>query len=142
MIREEIAAEVQQLPTDQKSLRKFGLTMAGVFGAFTIIAFYRMSTAFPLVFLLFLGFYGAGITYPQGLKQIYLWWMTFAITLGYFMTRVILSLLFYLMFTAIGLIARMFKSDLLDERYDAEAASYWQRRPPSKDVKRRLEQQY
>ncbi|GAK58276.1 hypothetical protein U27_05249 [Candidatus Vecturithrix granuli] len=142
MIREEIAAEVQKLLLDQGSLRKFGLTMAGVFGAFTIIAFYRMSTAFPLVFLLFLGFYGVGITYPQGLKRIYLWWMTFAITLGYFMTRVILSLLFYVMFTVIGLITRIFKSDMLDERYDSHASSYWQRRQPSKDAKRRLEQQY
>lgn len=142
MIREEIAAEVRKLPIDPKSLRKFGLTMAGVFGALTIIAFYRTSAAFPLVFLLFLGFYGAGITYPQGLKQIYLWWMTFAITLGYFMTRVILSVLFYVMFTTIGLVARMFKADMLDERYDAETTSYWQRRQPSKDVKRRLEQQF
>ncbi len=142
MIREEIAAEVKNLPIDQQSLRTFGLTMGWVFGTFTLIAFYRMSAVFPLVFLLFLGFYGAGVTYPQGLKKIYLWWMTFAITLGYFMTRVILSLLFYLMFTVIGLVARIFKADMLDERYDTQAASYWQRRHPSKDVKRRLEQQF
>jgi predicted membrane protein len=106
--------------------------MGWLFGAFTLIAFYRMSAVFPLVFLLFLGFLWRRSHISARLKKIYLWWMTFAITLGYFMTRVILSLLFYLMFTGIGLVARIFKADMLDERYDTQAASFWQRRHPSK----------
>ncbi len=104
---------------DQQSLRTFGLTMGWVFRYYALIAFYRMSAVFPLVFLLFLGFYGAGVTYPQGLKDLPLVDDTaFAITLGYFMARVILSLLFILfVFTVIGLVARIFKADMLDERY-------------------------
>ena len=116
--------------------------MAVVFGVFTVAALYRMSATFPLVFLLFLGFYFTGITYPRGLKKIYLWWMTLAITLGYFMTRVILTIMFYGVFLVIGGIAKLFNSDMLDERSDARSTSYWQRRQPHPDVKRHLERQF
>lgn len=142
MIREEILSEVQTLPTDTVSLRKFGVTMGVVFGVFSIVTWYRMSATFPLMFFLFLGFYFTGITYPQGLKKIYSWWMTLAVTLGYFMTRVILSILFYGVFLPIGFLARLFRTDMLDEGYDSGARSYWERRQAPNDVKRHLERQF
>jgi hypothetical protein len=65
-----------------------------------------------------------------------------AIVLGFFVTKIILSVLFYVMFTIIGVIARTFHHDMLDEEYDAEATTYWKPYQPPKDAKKHLERQF
>ena len=142
MIWEEITSEVKRLQTDEKSLKKFGLTMAVVFGLFSLLALYKASGAFAVVFLLCIGFGGIGIIRPLLLKKIYIGWMTLAVTMGYFMTRVILSIMFYGVFLIFGLIARIFNRDMLDQQYDAEATTYWTQREKPKDIKQHLEQQF
>jgi len=142
MIREEIVTEVRRLSTKEKDLRKFGLTMAVVFGIFSAIAWYKGSGIFPYVSVVCLGFGAIGIIRPMVLRKVYIGWMTFAITIGFFMTRVILSLMFYGVFTVIGLISRLSKRDMLDQRYDADAETYWKQHEKPKDLKRHLEQQF
>ena len=54
--------------------------------------------------------------------------MSFAIILGWFMTRFILSLLFYLIVTPIGLITRVLGKDFLELKKEASNGSYWNQR--------------
>lgn len=142
MIREEITAEIKRLSPEEKDLKKFGKTMAVVFGIFSLIALYNKSGVFPYVFLLCLGFGFVGITRPLLLKKLYLGWMALALTLGFFMTKVILSLLFYSVFTIIGFIARLFNGDMLDQKYEAYASSYWKKKEKPKDFRQYLERQF
>ncbi len=53
-----------------------------------------------------------------------------AITLpiGFVISHVILAVLFFLVFTPIGLVLRLFGRDLLERKLDSQASSYWQRR--------------
>ena len=62
--------------------------------------------------------------------------------MGWFMTRVILSLLFYLVVTPIGLIARLSGNQFLDVKMDDSQTSYWNYRKTKKDEKEDYEKQF
>ncbi len=142
MILEEIKSEVSRLKTEAKDLRKFGITMAVILGILTGIILYKGSWSFPYLLVLAVGFLLVGLIKPLLLKKVYLGWMAIAITLGFFMTRIILSILFYGMFTITGVIARLFNNDMLDQKYEAKAETYWKKHEKPQDPKQRLEQQF
>jgi hypothetical protein len=55
--------------------------------------------------------------------------MSFAVVMGFVMTRVILTILFYGLFTPASLVSKLLGKDLLDERWDKKAETYWVKRP-------------
>jgi len=65
------------------------------------------------------------------LKWIYVGWMTFSLTLGTIVSTVLLTLLFYLVVTPTGLIARAIGKDFLSQKLDPSATSYWMVRDAS-----------
>ena len=85
-------------------------------------------------------FLGSGITlfaasrfaYPI-MKPIHVGWMKFAFVLGWINTRILLGTFYYLILTPIGLVMRAFGNDLLDEKLEPEAASYWKKRTTTFD---------
>jgi len=62
------------------------------------------------------------------LKTIYKYWMKGAHFIGNVITGIILSILFYFIFTPAGIIARILRKDLLDEKIEPKRDSYWIRR--------------
>ena len=64
--------------------------------------------------------------------------MAFSIILGWIMTRIILSLLFYLLITPIGLITRLFGNDYLRLK-ESNSSSYWKVRDSAKKLNHRFE---
>jgi uncharacterized membrane protein len=142
MILEEIRSELGRLKTAPKDLRKFGITMAVILGILTGITLYTGSWAFPYLLVLAVGFLLVGIIKPTFLKKIYLGWMTIAITIGFFVTRIILSLLFYVVFTIVGIIARLVNKDMLDQEYEANAGTYWKKHEKPQDPRKHLERQF
>ena len=70
----------------------------------------------------------SGLVIPIILKPIFFLWMVFASILGFIMTRVILSLLFFIILTPIGLILRLFGKQLLLFEEDLTKESYWNKR--------------
>jgi len=67
------------------------------------------------------------VAYPV-FKPIHIGWMKLAFVLGWFMTRVILSIFYYLILTPIGLVLRIGGKDLLDTKINRDAKSYWIKR--------------
>ena len=59
------------------------------------------------------------------LKPLHKLWMTLAVLLGWLMTRIILIVLFYLVVTPIGLLARVCGKDFLNRDFDRKVNSYW-----------------
>ena len=51
--------------------------------------------------------------------------MIFGVILGWLMARVILTLLFYVVFTSTGLTLRFFGKQFLELRWDKSKESYW-----------------
>ncbi|NQS99169.1 MAG: sxtJ [candidate division Zixibacteria bacterium] len=62
--------------------------------------------------------------------------------LGWFNTRLLLGLIFFLMFTPLALIFRLLRKDLLDRKFDKKANSYWQYRERKEFDSSTVENQY
>lgn len=117
--------EIKNIKSSKKELRKFGITVGIVLGLLGGFLWWRGKDWYHALFVLsfFLLFFG--IILPIILKPIQKVWMSLALVLGWVMTRVILSLMFYLVFFPIGLLARIFGKDFLEQKLDADAKSYW-----------------
>src|SRR6266404_1098545 len=117
--------DLKKLKTGARDLRKFGLTVGGVFVLLGVLLLLRHRSTYP--FLLGAGavLTAFGIIWPGALKYVYIAWMALAFTLGFVMSNVILTLFFFLVVTPIGLLARLFQKDFLAREWDKKAASYW-----------------
>jgi hypothetical protein len=120
-----IREDIKQLKTDPATLRKFGLVVGGVFLALGLLFLWRHPHrtpyfAWPGGTLMFLG-----AVLPRALRWIYVAWMSLAFVLGFIMAHVILALLFFLVLTPLGLLARLTGKDFLSLKLDRAAKSYW-----------------
>lgn len=61
------------------------------------------------------------------LKTLYSYWMKFAHALGWVNTRIILSIVYFLIFTPLSIIFRLIGKDPMERRFKA-AGSYWTKR--------------
>ena len=67
----------------------------------------------------------AGLVLPGALALPYRPWMAFAHGLGWFNTRLLLTLFYYLVLSPMGLLMRILGKRPLDMKWDPEAESYW-----------------
>lgn len=141
----EIRSELAALETSPKALRKFAWVVGGVFGGLTL--YIRWKTGFFTPGWQLLGgsaalllLIGTGI--PRVLRPLYLGWMGLAFVLGFFMTRVLLTLVFFLVVSPIGLVMRLLGKDLLDKKIDQNASTYWKPRTTYDPSPKRLERYF
>ena len=114
----------------RKELRSFCLVMAIGLGLFALFAWYRHSaTAINVLGSCSALFLLAAFVYPPVTRPLYAVWMMLARILGYINTHILLALVFYAMFTVVGLTMRLFGRDPLDRTLQADRDSYWHRRP-------------
>lgn len=109
----------------KKQLRSFGL-IVGV--GFTLIALW------PIVFrresprMWLLGFAlllaAAALVVPSVLAPLFRVWMFIGEILGWINTRIILTVLYYLLIVPMGFLMRLTGRDPLDRRFDRSASSY------------------
>lgn len=77
------------------------------------------------------GFLAVSLLAPNLLKPMNRLWMQLGHLLGRVTTPIVTGLLFYVVFTPAGLLARLLGKDPLRLSFDPQADSYWQqRRPP------------
>jgi hypothetical protein len=70
-----------------------------------------------------------GLFLPIVIKPLFIAFSYLGFVLGWIMTRLILSLLYYLVFTPIGWILKLTGKRLLDTSFKPEQESYWIKRP-------------
>ena len=136
----EISKEIKSLDTSSKEIRKFGLVIAialGVIGSFVYVKFGNFDVVGWLwgigILFLILGF-----ILPSVLRPIYKIWMLLAFFIGGIVSRVILTVLFYIVLTPTGLVLRLFGKDILDKKFDKRRESYWVK----KDLSGHTKEQY
>ena len=111
---------------DNKGLRKFGL----VTGAIIVVLFglffpWLLGASLPkwpwiLAGLLWL----PALAYPAALQPVYHGWMKIGLVLGWVNTRIILSLLFYVIILPMAIIMRVMGKDPMARKMDPSAHSY------------------
>ena len=134
--------ELKNIKSGKKHLREFGLTVGVVLIVLGGIAMWRGRPA--ALYLMTAGaIFGAlGLTVPVVLKPLQKIWMGLGIVLGFFVSRVVLSILFYGIITPIGLVMKLFGKDVLDQCIDRSRVSYWHERMPDARPKESYENQY
>lgn len=112
------------IKTDTGKLKSFGITMGIVFLAISLVLFFKHRNPVVLA-AISAGFFLTAFVTPELLKPIYIFWMKLALVLSWVNTRLILFLLFYLIFTPIGLIIKLLHKDLLHIKIDKTNKTYW-----------------
>lgn len=131
-----------RLNLDRKSLRKFGITMGIAFLAMTVIILARHRHSMMPTAAISVVFFLSALILPSLLKPVYIIWMRFAFCLSWFNTRLILTVLFYLVFMPISLVLKIFAKDLLDRKIEKEKNSYWHKKEKSEFNRLNYERQF
>ena len=133
--------EIKNIKTDKKDLRGFAYTIGIILIIISAILFYYNNPIFKIFIKISASFILVGFVTPIILKPIYLVWMVFAVILGWIMTRVILSLVFYLIMTPIGLLTRLIGEDFLGLK-KTDSGSYWNLRDSNYETNQDYEKQF
>ena len=120
--------EFRNIKETKKDLRKFGITVGGVLILIAALLFYFDKFSAPYFGVIGAILFLTGIVIPQVLKPLNKIWMGLAIVLGFFMSRLILTILFYLILTPIAFIAKIVGKKFMLLKYDKSAKTYWEKR--------------
>ncbi|MFT5660599.1 MAG: hypothetical protein ACI9TV_001241 [Sulfurimonas sp.] len=106
-------------------LRVFLFMLSGVF---LFLALYSLFNGLPirtwaLVVALFL--FAFAIVKPYYAKNIYIVWMMLGEVIGNFVSKIILIILFFLLFTPIAIFLKIFNKDLLNKKMKPDSTTYW-----------------
>lgn len=124
-----VVSEIKKIESSPKKLREFAFVVGGVLCALGLLLWWRGKGSYPYFLFPGLILVITGTIMPAILKPLQKAWMTLAILMGWVMTRILLSVLFYLTLTPIGLILRLTGKDLLDQKLEPNKKSYWHIRP-------------
>ena len=85
--------------------------------------------------LLAVGLGLAGLIHPPALRSVFVGWMLLAFPIGWTVSQVLLAVLYYGVFTPVGLFFKLRGRDSLCRKRAADRESYWEEKPASKDVR-------
>ena len=111
---------------DKTELRKFGLIFAtGMVLIFGLLIPWLAEKPWPSwPWIIAAGFAGTALVLPQALKPLYFLWMKIGHVLGWINTRIILGVVFFLLFAPVALFLRLLGKDPMRRKLDADTASY------------------
>ena len=118
--------EIKNIKEEKTDLRKFGVSVGIVILLISAALYFLDKDSFiyfGIIGILLLLF---GIILPNLLKPLNKVWMTLAIILGWFMSRVILFILYYVIITPIGFLLKLIGKDFLHLKIDKKSQSYWE----------------
>ena len=134
--------EIKNIKSDKRDLRNFGLVIGAALLIIGGLLFWKEKDTYSYFFVIAGVFAACGLVAPKVLKPLQIVWMTLAVIMGFFMTRLILSVLFYIVFTLIGGIPRLFGRSFLEMKIDKSRESYWEKRKPETRGLERYENQF
>jgi len=110
---------------DRTEWRKFGIGLSIILVILGTIQWITGSSLFLLAYLPAGIVFVSGLLFPVILKPLFILFSYIGFALGWVMTRVILSALFFLVFTPIGLLSRLVGKRYLQMGLGADETTYW-----------------
>ncbi|MFN2542791.1 MAG: SxtJ family membrane protein [Chthoniobacterales bacterium] len=123
--------EFHQLDRSPKALARFGFILGGIAILLGLLLLVRHRSGNLTVLsgqVLGVLLVIMAVVAPRALKYLHAVWIGLSLLIGWVMTRVILTLVFLLVVTPIGLLQRLASRSSVDLRGRTGAASYWQPR--------------
>src|SRR5512147_3051145 len=124
----EIFAEIKRIKESPADLKKFGFTIGIVLLLLAALLVWLGKSSYPVWGIIGLLFILPSLLFPVILRPFNKIWMSLAIILGWIMTRIILSILFYFALTSLRFIAMIFNKRFLNLKIDPSADTYWEKR--------------
>ena len=123
-----INEEYKKLDQSPKALRGFGFLVGSVFLLLGALLIWRHRDAgWPFVSIGSI-LVVAGALFPQALKWVHTCWMILALTMGWVVTRVLLTIVFFLVVTPVGLLQRFLGKSAIEVAFRSDVSSYWKTR--------------
>ena len=114
---------IKKINSDKKQIRNFGIIFSLIFFAISGFLYWKQSNDYHIFIIIAISFFLSGLFASKILKPIYILWMLFGEILGWFMTRVIVSFVFFFILFPIGLFARLFGKKFL--LFKSNNNTYW-----------------
>ena len=138
----DIVLQIKNISTGKSDIQKFGYTIATILLIIGGLIFFKGKESYQYLMIISSVFFCFGLIIPIILKPLYIIWMMFAVILGWFMTRLILIILFYFILTPIGLIGKLFGQNFLGNNFNSSAKSYWNLRDSKSEIDQDYEKQF
>ncbi len=112
---------------NKKQLRSFGLIWAFIFLLFATLPFLKGDELKLMPLYISIAFVAISLLFPKFYEKIYFYqtWIKFGEIIGKINSKIIIFLLFYIIFLPIGILLKIFRKDLLKKRIDKSAKSYF-----------------
>jgi hypothetical protein len=81
-----------------------------------------------------------GLAWPAAIRPLFVGWIVAAYPIGWTVSHVLLSAIFFLVLTPIGLILRATGTDPMHRSFDPDARTYWSKREPVREAARYFRQ--
>ena len=124
------------------SSRSFGLLLAVIFFALAGLSYWAHGHLYPYWAAAGAVFLVIAIVVPRVLAPLKRLWIRLGYVLHVIVGPVVLGLSYVIAIVPVGLLTRMFGKDLLAERWDRSAQSYWQKRPAGGPAPESLRDQF
>ena len=133
--------DIKSIRSEVKDLRNFGIMIGTILFLVSTLLFLKGQDKYQIFAYAAGGFFAAGFITPILFWPFYMIWMIFATILGWFMTRVILSLLYYVLMTPIGMLSKFLGNDFLELKNN-DNESYWNKRNKKSELNQDYEKQF
>ena len=134
--------DLKAIKSTKKELREFGLTVGVILVILGLVGLWRDKGIYPYFLGIGISLIILGVSFYKALMPFQKFWMGLAVILGFFVSRIILFILFYFVLVPIGLIMRLLGKDILDQKIDKNKKSYWHKRKDYPKDKHSYENQY
>jgi len=135
-------SDILKSKPDKKELRKFAITIFAALGIIGGILLWQEKDIGYILWTVGILILLPGLFWAKILGPIYKVWMSFALLLGFVMNHFILALMYYLVFTPIGLIRRMISKDPLHISLNRAKETYWIKRADEEFSKEKYEKMF
>ena len=134
--------DIWNIKSGKKDLRNFAIVIGAALAIIGTILLLKKNSAFLYLYIaagiiLLLGFF-----IPFVLKPLQKAWMILAVIMGWFVSRIILVILFFVILSSISLIARLFRKQFLNTSMKEVKDSYWHIREKKKFIESDYERQF
>lgn len=128
--------------SNRKEIKKFAITMGIILALIAGFLFFKKSSNYLIFTIISSLFFISGFTIPKLLKPLFIFWMVLANIMSWIMTRIILGILFFVVFTSISLISKLLGKHFLNIKWNTDVKSYWHYRNEKLELPESYDRQF
>jgi len=134
--------ELKHIDKSDSAVKKTGLTVGIVLIIISMLLWYFGKSSFIYFSIIGGVFVIISTIAITVLRPFHKLWMMLALVMGFVMSRVILTILYYLVLSPIGLIAKLVGKKFMSLGFDKNAKTYWEKRESSSKEQIDYERQF